>query len=54
MPNSENYQDMHVLFRNLAEMQIEFKPGRYLQTVNSTINTHRDLCARKNEIRLGM
>ncbi len=31
MANSEIYQDMHVLFRNLAEMQTEFKPGRYSQ-----------------------
>ncbi|SUQ60047.1 Uncharacterised protein [Raoultella terrigena] len=48
MANSEIYQDMHVFFRNLAEMQIKFKPGRYLQTVNSTINAHRGLRAGKH------
>lgn len=31
MANSEIYQDMYVPFRNQAEMQTEFKPGRYLQ-----------------------
>lgn len=29
MANSEIYQDMHVLFRNLAEMQAEFKRDAY-------------------------
>lgn len=54
MENSEIYQDIHVPSRNLAEIQIEFKPGRYSQTVNSTINTHSGLCAGKNEVRLSM
>ena len=31
MANSETYQDIHTLFRNLTEMQTEFKLGRYLQ-----------------------
>ncbi|VTM23749.1 Uncharacterised protein [Raoultella terrigena] len=50
MVNSEIYQDIHVLFRNLAEMQISLSQA----DTRSAINTHSGLCAGKNEVRLGM
>lgn len=34
MANNEIYQYMHVPFRNLSEMQAEFKPSRYSQAVS--------------------
>ncbi|TDQ20165.1 hypothetical protein EDF75_4624 [Raoultella sp. BIGb0149] len=34
MANNEIYQDMYVLFRNLAEMQTEFKLSIYSQALS--------------------